>query len=123
MRISQSPATKKGGEPSPNNLEVKTDLPLTSPIFHSGGEKGPQPVRSQVSRLYATRYTVDLSELGGRLHKTEDDSFEILKRLCLRLLEASREDTRAGFQPMLGKVMVGESDKYASRPPTDISLI
>ncbi|KAK9481544.1 hypothetical protein V1527DRAFT_416653, partial [Lipomyces starkeyi] len=54
---------------------------------------------------------VDLSELGGRLHKTEDDSFEILKRLCLRLLEASREDTRAGFQAMLGKVMVGESDK------------
>ncbi|KAK9349615.1 hypothetical protein V1523DRAFT_181017 [Lipomyces doorenjongii] len=55
---------------------------------------------------------VDLGELGNNLHKAEDDSFEILKGLCLRLLEASREDTRAGFQPMLGKVMVGESAKY-----------
>ncbi|ODQ69671.1 hypothetical protein LIPSTDRAFT_193043 [Lipomyces starkeyi NRRL Y-11557] len=35
MRISQSPVTKKGGELSPNNLEVKTDLPLTSPIFNT----------------------------------------------------------------------------------------
>ncbi|KAK9489005.1 hypothetical protein V1508DRAFT_429379 [Lipomyces doorenjongii] len=54
---------------------------------------------------------VDLGELGNHLHKAEDDCFEILKGLCLRLLEASREDTRAGFQPMLGKVMVGESAK------------
>ncbi|KAK9490114.1 hypothetical protein V1508DRAFT_406605 [Lipomyces doorenjongii] len=35
-----------------------------------------------------------------------------LEMLTLRMLEASREDTMAGFQPLLGKVMVGDSDKY-----------
>ncbi|KAK9427429.1 hypothetical protein V1505DRAFT_402569 [Lipomyces doorenjongii] len=55
----------------------------------------------------------DLNQFGfkfqGYTLLDVDDSFEILKGLCLRLLEASREDTRVGFQPMLGKVMVGES--------------
>ncbi|KAK9481442.1 hypothetical protein V1527DRAFT_379303, partial [Lipomyces starkeyi] len=54
---------------------------------------------------------VNLSDLGNILHKAEDQSFEVLKCLCLRMLEESREDTKAGFQPMLGKVMVGEPEK------------
>ncbi|KAK9371663.1 uncharacterized protein V1513DRAFT_461190 [Lipomyces chichibuensis] len=52
---------------------------------------------------------VDLSDLGNLLHKTEDQSFEVLRVLCLRMLDESRAKNKAGFQPMLGKVMVGES--------------
>ncbi|KAK9357357.1 hypothetical protein V1504DRAFT_436808 [Lipomyces starkeyi] len=41
---------------------------------------------------------VNLSDLGNILHKPEDQSFEVLKGLCLRMLEESRENTKAGFQ-------------------------
>ncbi|KAK9342129.1 hypothetical protein V1522DRAFT_461063 [Lipomyces starkeyi] len=61
---------------------------------------------------YALLEIVDLSDLGNLLHNSQDESFELLKKLSLRMLEASREDTMAGFQPLLGKVMVGDSDKY-----------
>ncbi|KAK9357332.1 hypothetical protein V1504DRAFT_494537 [Lipomyces starkeyi] len=51
-------------------------------------------------------------DLGNFLHNSQDESFERLKKLSLRMPEASREETMAGFQPLLGKVMVGDSDKY-----------
>ncbi|KAK9492034.1 hypothetical protein V1508DRAFT_448904 [Lipomyces doorenjongii] len=54
---------------------------------------------------------IDLNDLGNLLHNTKDESFKLLQKLCLRLLEASREDTMAGFQPLLGKVMIGDGDK------------
>ncbi|KAK9311720.1 hypothetical protein V1524DRAFT_450145 [Lipomyces starkeyi] len=60
---------------------------------------------------YALLEIVDLTDLGNLLHSSQDESFELLKKLSLRMLEASREDTMAGFQPLLGKVMVGDSDK------------
>ncbi|KAK9482123.1 hypothetical protein V1527DRAFT_447888 [Lipomyces starkeyi] len=45
---------------------------------------------------YALLETVDLSDLGNFLHNSQDESFELLKKLSLPLLEASREDTMAG---------------------------
>ncbi|KAK9427526.1 hypothetical protein V1505DRAFT_424145 [Lipomyces doorenjongii] len=60
---------------------------------------------------YTLLEIVDLSDLGNFLHNPQDESFELLKKLTLRMLEASREDTMAGFQPLLGKVMVGDSEK------------
>ncbi|KAJ8099523.1 hypothetical protein POJ06DRAFT_257202 [Lipomyces tetrasporus] len=62
-------------------------------------------------QVYPLLEKLDLSELGPLLHAPQDKSFELLKDLCLKMLQASREDTRAGFQPMLGKVMIGERDK------------
>ncbi|KAK9427093.1 hypothetical protein V1505DRAFT_351509 [Lipomyces doorenjongii] len=61
---------------------------------------------------YTLLEIVDLSDLSTFLYNSQDESFELLKKLTLRMLEASREDTMAGFQPLLGKVMVGDSDKY-----------
>ncbi|KAK9343621.1 hypothetical protein V1522DRAFT_394250 [Lipomyces starkeyi] len=66
---------------------------------------------------------VNLSDLGNLLHKAEDQSFEVLKGLCLRMLVESGEDTKAGFQPMLGKVMVGEPEKYVNGPIGIMTLI
>ncbi|KAK9427059.1 hypothetical protein V1505DRAFT_381446 [Lipomyces doorenjongii] len=60
---------------------------------------------------YTLLEIVDSSDLGNILHNSQDESFELLKKLTLRMLEASREDTMAGFQPLLGKVMVWDSDK------------
>ncbi|KAK9311251.1 hypothetical protein V1524DRAFT_411897 [Lipomyces starkeyi] len=57
---------------------------------------------------YALLEIVDLSDLGNLLHNSQDESFELLKKLFFRMLETSREDTMAGFQPLLGKVMVGD---------------
>lgn len=62
-------------------------------------------------QVYPLLETLDLTELGPLLHTPQDKSFDLLKDLCLKMLKASREDTRAGFQPMLGKVMIGERDK------------
>ncbi|KAK9310915.1 hypothetical protein V1524DRAFT_473551 [Lipomyces starkeyi] len=74
----------------------------------------PENIHSLGSKFqgYALLEIVDLSDLGNLLHNSQDESFELLKKLSLRMLEASREDTMAGFQPLLGKVMVGDSDKY-----------
>ncbi|ODQ71401.1 hypothetical protein LIPSTDRAFT_4650 [Lipomyces starkeyi NRRL Y-11557] len=55
---------------------------------------------------------IELIDIDCLLHKTKDKSFEVLRCLSLRMLEASREDTNAGFQPMLGKVMIGDPEKY-----------
>ncbi|KAK9426883.1 hypothetical protein V1505DRAFT_407751 [Lipomyces doorenjongii] len=61
---------------------------------------------------YTLLEIVDLSDLDPFLYNSQDESFELLKKLTLRMLEPSREDTMAGFQPLLGKIMVGGSDKY-----------
>ncbi|KAK9482008.1 hypothetical protein V1527DRAFT_499416 [Lipomyces starkeyi] len=57
---------------------------------------------------YALLEIVDLSVLGNFLHNPQDESFELHKKLSLRMLEASREDTmaqtlksRAGITVML----------------------
>ncbi|KAK9341848.1 hypothetical protein V1522DRAFT_359142, partial [Lipomyces starkeyi] len=62
-------------------------------------------------QVYPLLETLDLSDLGPLLYSPQDRSFELLKHLCLKMFTVTREDTRAGFQPMLGKVMVGERDK------------
>ncbi|KAK9349618.1 hypothetical protein V1523DRAFT_443097 [Lipomyces doorenjongii] len=65
-------------------------------------------------QVYPLLETLDLSDLGPLLYSPQDTSFELLKHLCLKMFRVTREDTRAGFQPMLGKVMVGERDKYVA---------
>ncbi|KAK9319358.1 hypothetical protein V1517DRAFT_332849, partial [Lipomyces orientalis] len=65
-------------------------------------------------QVYPLLETLDLTELGPLLHTPQDKSFDLLKDLCLKMLKASREDTRAGFQPMLGKVMIGERDNVGT---------
>ncbi|KAK9427396.1 hypothetical protein V1505DRAFT_380321 [Lipomyces doorenjongii] len=50
---------------------------------------------------YTLLEIVDSSDLGNILRNSQDESFELLKKLTLRMLEASREDTMAGFQPLL----------------------
>ncbi|KAK9327888.1 hypothetical protein V1520DRAFT_357459 [Lipomyces starkeyi] len=62
-------------------------------------------------QVYPLLETLDLSDLGPLLYSPQDRSFELLKHLCLKMFTVTREDTRAGFRPMLGKVMVGERDK------------
>ncbi|KAK9311285.1 hypothetical protein V1524DRAFT_371458, partial [Lipomyces starkeyi] len=60
-------------------------------------------------QVYPLLETLDLSDLGQ--YSPQDKSFELVKHLCLKMFSVTRENTRAGFQPMLGKVMVGERDK------------
>ncbi|KAK9312146.1 hypothetical protein V1522DRAFT_394398 [Lipomyces starkeyi] len=73
----------------------------------------------ETSTRSALNFKVDLSDLGNFLHNSQDESFELLKRLTLRMLEASREDTMAGFQPLLGKgvtdqniLLIGHRDYF-----------
>ncbi|KAK9482161.1 hypothetical protein V1527DRAFT_499316 [Lipomyces starkeyi] len=66
------------------------------------------------SQGYALLEIVDLSDLGNFYTTHKMESFELLKQLSLRMLEASREDTMAGFQPLLGKdiLLIGHRDYF-----------
>ncbi|KAK9234200.1 hypothetical protein V1525DRAFT_428640 [Lipomyces kononenkoae] len=57
---------------------------------------------------------LDLAELE-MLHSPRDRSFDALKRITTQMLEDSRADVTAGFQVMLGKVMVGDEKRLVKR--------
>ncbi|KAK9426862.1 hypothetical protein V1505DRAFT_351806, partial [Lipomyces doorenjongii] len=54
---------------------------------------------------------LDLAELGPLLQTPRVQEFEILKRISLQILNDSRMDTTAGFQVMLGKIMVEDKKR------------
>ncbi|KAK9482158.1 hypothetical protein V1527DRAFT_485972 [Lipomyces starkeyi] len=72
------------------------------------GDSRENPAASICVRSSYT-YWWDLSVLLAHSH---NGPFELLKRLCVKMFSVTREDTKAKFQPLLGKVMVVIQDYF-----------